>query len=267
MSERDDTDLQTDESPEPRPRQKKRVDGLVSPMDLASETLNEFIADLGPFALLGVGQLIAALVAVAFIVPLGVGCLLSFGIGGTVLGSGLGASEDELAAFGAIFGMIGYFVMIGVIVFGISVVLAPITGSVLRSVDDHLHDVAPASLGGAFDTAGKQLGLDIGTTVATQLLIVLALVVPIVGPLIAGFFLVWGPLASHLDGDGIGTAIKKSITHTRQHLTWHLSYYGLALVFGLVGGNIPVIGPMAAVVFHVKAYRAAFPRQPDPTTE
>ena len=35
----------------------------------------------------------------------------------------------------------------------------------------------------------------------------------------------------------------------------------MALIFAIVGGNIPVIGPMAALLYHVKAYRVAYPRE------
>ena len=159
-----------------------------------------------------------------------------------------------------IVGLVGYLGMFVVIIIGLSLILAPVHGSIVRAIDDHLAGVREATFGGAFDTATKQLGRDIGSTVAAQVVTILANVVPIIGPLVAGFLLAWWPLAAQLDGDAVGAAAKRSVGHTRTHMTWHLSYFGLGIVFALVGGNIPVIGPMAALLYHVKSYRAAFPR-------
>jgi hypothetical protein len=262
----DDTSATVPAGAEPRtPRPRKLVDGMASPMDIASDTLNELIQHIGPLALLGVGQLLAAVAAMAIILPVAFGCFFGFAIGGGAVGAGVGAAGEEAEAAAAMismgFGLVGYLLMLLIIVFGAAILLAPIHGSTVRAIDDHLHGVRTATLGGAFDTATKQLGGDIGSTVGMQLSIVLSLIAPIVGPLIAAFFLGWWALASQLDGDGIGAGARRSFAHTRAHMSWHLSYFGMAIVFGLVGGNIPVLGPMAALLYQVKSYRAAFPRQ------
>ncbi|MFT7520790.1 MAG: hypothetical protein ACI9MC_002941, partial [Kiritimatiellia bacterium] len=52
----------------------------------------------------------------------------------------------------------------------------------------------------------------------------------------------------------------KSFNHAKSNVGWHLGTFGLIFVVSMVAGNIPVLGPMAAIAFIVRAYREAFPR-------
>lgn len=242
------------------------VDGLPSPMDLASETLNTFMADMGPYVMLAVGQMVASLVALTILLPVIFGCYFGLIFGGTAVGAILidigGDAMEALGAMVMVFGIIaGYLSLILVSLVGGGILLGPFHGSTLRAIDDHLAGVRKASFTGAFDTAMKQPVADILSAVGHRFLVFLGFPILFVGPLAIDLFLHWWPAAVALDGMSQGSAFKRSFGHTKSHLSWHLGFYGLLVVFSIVAGQIPILGPAAVSLFAVKSYRAVFPRE------
>jgi hypothetical protein len=238
---------------------------LPSPVTIATDTLSVFMKDLAPFLLVALGPMIAALVGLAVVMPLGFGCMFGGFMGSAAIGTAMiDPNTGDPSPVGAILmavGMIGSYLGFFVLVFGgLSLIITPVQASALRAIDKHLAGEEVAGFGGGFSTATSQIGKDVGTTLAYGLLVALGLPFFYVGALVAVFFLGMAPHAAMLDGDSPGKALAKAFAHTRANLTWHLTHLLVLLVFGMIASNIPLLGPAALSLYQVRAYRAAFPR-------
>lgn len=237
---------------------------LPSPIDLATSTLSKFIEDIAPMLLVGVGQLLIGLAAVVIVVPLAFGCLCAVGMGGTFGGAALDALVDAdggLAATGTGLSMIlSYALFALVLVLGMAILTGPFAGSLMRGLDRHLAGGEQVNLGDLFSSAWDQPVKDIGSTLLFALAISLGLPFCYVGALVPAFFLMFFNYACELDGLSLPAAARRSIQAVLARPTWALAAFALGAVFAIVGGNIPVLGPVAALLFSVRVYRAMFPR-------
>lgn len=248
--------------------------GLPNPMDLGKAVLTEFMDDIGPYALAGVGTTLVGLVAGILLVTVAFGCFFGGMFASLGVGAGLAsAGGDTMEAVGGAVAPIGvllsYLGLILVVVVGGAILTAPFNGSLVRGIDNHRRGIKDLGFHSAFDTALQQPVKDILTTLVFQLLVLLGLPFFYIGALIVVFFLKWMPLGTYLDGHGPMASAKNAVGHSKSNLSWHLGIFGVGLLFGLVGGNIPVLGPMATSLFWVRSYRAVFPAgdEADPQAE
>lgn len=247
---------------------KLHANGLPNPMDLGKATLTEFMDDVMPYLLAGLGHMLVSFVAVFLLMAVGFGCMFGGAFVSMGVGAGLASTgSDSLAATGGAIAPLGmllsYLGAIVIIIIGGSLLTAPFNGSLMRAVDAHRRDEGELGFGSAFDTAFKQPVKDIATTVAFQLLVLLGLPLFYIGALAVAFAFKWAPEATYLDGMGPGQALKTAFSHTREHMSWNLGIFGVGLLFGLVAGYVPILGPMATTLYWVKAYRAVYPHQSD----
>jgi len=245
------------------------ADELPSAVDLIQDGLKVFMDDVGPFALGGLGITLVGMGAGLIVSTLSLGCLFGgFFLSAMVMAGGGSTGSDELAAAGGGAGLLlmlvsylGFFI---VLFAGLAITTAPFNGSLMRAVDEHLAGGEKVSFGSAFDTAFKQPVKDIVATFGFMIAMVLGVFVLYVGALFSAFFLSWWPISAHVDGLGTGAAASRSFSHAKDNLVWHLGVFGLGIGVGLIANYIPVLGPMFLTLYHVKAYRAAYPRPADP---
>lgn len=242
------------------------ADELPSAIDLVSDSFKTFMDDIGPFALGGLGAFLAGLAAMVVIFSLGFGCLFGGVFGGMILVGGAGASGSEELAAGAgllstLIFLVSYLGMFLVIFLGTAIVTGPLNGSLMRAADVHLRGGPKVGFGSAFSTMTQQPVKDILAPMGLGLSIMLGLFVFYVGALFAVFFLHWWPFYVWLDGASPLEGAKRAFNHSKDNLTWHLGVFGLALAIGLVANYVPVLGPMFASIYQLKAYRAVYPRE------
>lgn len=245
--------------PEPVP-----ADQLPSAVDIVSDSFKVFMDDIGPFALAGLGVFVAAIVAVVVVMTLAFGCMFAGFFGSMAIATGGAAtgSDGAAAAGGLVSGLgilVTYLGSLLLMVVGIAVTTAPLNGSLLRAMDAHLRGGRKVGFGSAFETAFQQPVKDILSTIGLSAAIFVGILVFYVGALFSVFFFSWWPTYVMVDGAGVGEGAGKAFSHAKDNLGWHLGVFGLGLAIGLVANYIPVVGPMFAAVYHLKAYRAAYP--------
>lgn len=240
-------------------------DALPSPVDLVTSTLSVFMDNILPMLMLGLGQMVVALVAVIVLIPLGSGCMIGLwallGAGGGVIDWVLDAGGQITASVTGLSFLISYFLAIGFALIVLTIVSSPFAGSMLRSMDAHLAGESEATFQGVFDTALQQPVKDIAANVLLMVLVLIGLPFCYVGALIPAFFLMWMTMASELDGLPLGQAIGRSLRAVRERPGWCLGVYALGVVFAMLAGYVPVLGQVAMVMFMMRAYRVIFPRE------
>ena len=244
-------------------------DKLPSAVDLVQDGLKQFMDDVGDFALAGLGITLVALGVALVMATLAIGCFLGGALGSGALSiAGAATDVDAIAGVSAFAGMLimlaTYLAFFLIVIFGTAVVSAPFSASLQRAVDEHLAGGRKVGFGSAFETAFKQPVKDIMATVGMSVAMVIGIFMFYIGALFAAFFLGWWPLAVHLDGLPVTQGASRAFGHTKDQLGWHLGVFGLGIAVGMIAQYIPVLGPMFAALYQVKAYRAAFPRPADP---
>ncbi|MFT4621377.1 MAG: hypothetical protein ACI8PZ_000029 [Myxococcota bacterium] len=237
---------------------------LPDPFQLLDETLKEFMANLGPYVLAGLGQMVFVF-PVVFIAIIGLYALMFGGVFGGMAVVGLVAAvlPEDLAGLvvglGSLALPIGLFGITFLVIGGMSVVLMPTAASLARAVARHQRgedDVLGFT--SAFDSATQ----DVGSVITAGAVVVM---LSIMGAMMCYFpafavllFLGFAMNMVALHREGGVAAITTVFAHARQHLPWHGKFTLLYLVLMLVAGNVPIIGPMFAVALHVRAYRRLF---------
>lgn len=230
---------------------------------LISETFEEFIENIGPYALAGVGHLLVLMPLTgvvllgAYTIALGLGLVVFVGLGiATTLVS------DDLAIIGMLVGQFGIFgcmfvlfLLAGLL---LGAVMAPLNGSMIRSVARHQRGEAPLTFTAAFSDAGTDA---VKMILATWLLGVASLVglffcyLPVLlVPLFLGF--VTTMVALH--GSRPREAAAANIRHVLDHLEWHLPYFLISIAMALIANYIPILGPMFLTAFHCRTHRHLF---------
>ncbi|MEL6349564.1 MAG: hypothetical protein AAFV53_41055 [Myxococcota bacterium] len=237
--------------------------------ELLSETMNEFTENLSSYAMAGLGQMLI-LFPVILITIFGLYIALGLGVVGMIVGgAGLAAVlPEDLVALGAV---LGPFIMISVIGIGsiaaiglVTAVTAPLHASLVRAIVAHQRGEQPLEWTSAFSTLTENVSAVIfGALTLTVLSILLAMMcyLPALLPLI---FLTFAPSLIAIHGHGAMDGLRLAAQHARAHLGWHATFGLIGFVMLMVASNIPVIGPMFVVAFHVRAYRRVFGDGPEP---
>jgi len=240
-------------------------EALPSPVDLVTSTLSIFMDNILPMLMLGLGQLVVGLIAAVVLIPFFLGCVVALSVGLGATGGVIDVLLDGQGQLGAGAGvlslLVSYIVGIGGLLIVATIITSPFVGSLMRAMDAHLAGEAEATFGGVFETATQQPLKDIASNTLLMVLVVLGLPFCYVGALIPAFFLMWMTLACEVDGLTLSDAIRRSIRAIRERPAWCLGVYALGIVFGMLASYVPILGPVAAILFTLRAYRAIFPRE------
>ncbi|MCA9489546.1 MAG: hypothetical protein KC621_06470 [Myxococcales bacterium] len=207
--------------------------GLPNVMDLVSQCTQELQQDFLPFIVAGILPAVLAMSGGVL------GVVVIYG--GMFLGMapGMAANDEDLLLVGGVGGLVLGMV---VLFLGMALVFAPLNASMWRSVWKHMVE-------------GEKMGFDAGFRYAFQDLprvlmfhavylgIILAgSMLCYVPGLIAAFALTFAFPAVVVHRMSIGEAIRISVTHTRDHLAWHLGLFAVVFVMGMVLPYIPILG-------------------------
>jgi len=231
--------------------------------ELLSETLTEFMENIGPYAMAGLGQMLL-LIPLIMVVMVGMYALIAVGIFGVVIG-GVGIAAvlpEELAGLGMIVGQLVLMGGMGVAFFGaigfIGAIVAPVSASLVRAVAAHQRGEKTLELTSAFSSLTENVGAVIaGAAILSVVSMGLAMMCyfPALLPVI--FLSFAAPLIA-LHGMGAMDGIRTALAHARAHFQWHAMFGLLHLVMLMAAGSIPVVGFMFVVAFQVRAYRRVF---------
>ncbi|TVQ93102.1 MAG: hypothetical protein EA397_04835 [Deltaproteobacteria bacterium] len=250
---------------------------LQSPVEIATESINVLMDNVGPLLMAILAQVLSVFVASFVIVPLSICCLYGCMIGSVPTGMAVGAvlhpllGDGGAGTIGALittFMFIGSFVLFyGILIVGLLLVVAPISGGTLRVIDEHLRGVSEASFGAVFKKAGEQPAKDIFSNGIFSVALLVGMLFCYIGALIPAVLLMWFPFACELDGKSIREGLTRSIRILREQPGWVLTTFAVGFVANMVAGMIPLLGPLYAIVFMVRCYRVAFPAETEGDSE
>lgn len=239
------------------------ADALPSPTDLASGTLSLFMDNIVPMLMVGLGLTLIGLVSLFVTIPVAIGslCLIQIVAGGAAAGLEAATGSETIAAVIAVLLGLGGYLIAGLLFIGVSSALTgPFSGSFMRAMDRQLAGGVEVSFGDIFSTAFDQPAKDILSTAILGLAILLGLPFCYVGALVPAFFLMWFTWSCELDSVPLGTALRRSVRAVLARPGWCAVVFLLTILFSMIGGYIPILGPVATVLFMLRAYRAIFPR-------
>jgi hypothetical protein len=232
-----------------------------------NETLTTFMNELGPHALAGLGfaviviPLIFVSLTLIYVVMI---VFMVFGMAGSAAllesGSDAGAGILSLGTF------LGMFVAMFALLALVNACTAPFLGSLYRAVARHQRRERELSFGAAFSSLGTNLWATLFAQLLVMGLVLTGLLLCYFPALIVGFLLSWTfPLVA-IHGRGALSAIGTSVAHCRKNLNWHVLFYLALMAVHMVANNIPILGTMFGVAFHVRMYREVFGDGPEPVT-
>jgi hypothetical protein len=220
--------------------------------EIASEGLNQFMGDLTPYVMAGVGQLIASLVFVF----VGVGGMMVIMFGGIMAGA-MVAVALEMEALVGLCSIASYLGAIVVLVMFMSM-LAPMQMSLIRAVDKHLDGEGELGIGSIVSTAThRPVGAILLNLIIVTLAVIGVFMCYLPALLVSLLFALATPIYA-LEDKGVFESLSQSFGHLRANFSWHLPFWGIGLLVAIAGGNIPVLGPMFHVLYLTQGYRAAF---------
>lgn len=230
---------------------------------LLNETVTEFMENIGPYALAGLGQMLVV-IPIALVMIFGMYAMIALGIGGMLAGgAGLAAVlPGELAGLGALAGALVGLAVIAVCFFGfiglMGAMMAPINASLLRAIAAHQRGEKTLELSSAFSSLGENIGAVIGGAAILTLLSVALSMMCYFPALLPVIFLGFAAPLIALHGRGAVEGIQAAAAHARSHLKWHALYGLLHFALLMAASSIPVVGVMFVLAFQVRAYRRVF---------
>jgi hypothetical protein len=226
---------------------------LPQVMDLLSELFKRVQDEFAGYFLAGLLPTLGSFFA-AF---LGIGLVY----GGMFLGMlpGIQSNDEELMMAG----MFGSFVVtIPVMVIGMTAVFAPVQASLYRAVWRNLTEDEPLTVGSAFSTVTQDLGKVLLYNVVMMSLILVGSLMCYVPALLVMMGLGFAAPGVYIHRLGVGDAIRMSVTHVQEHLSWHVGFFGIGFAMLLVLQYIPILGTallMTAYPLYVlMAYRHVY---------
>jgi uncharacterized membrane protein len=262
--------------PQPQPIRLEPVPGgrLPEVGALFSATMNEFMANLGPYALAGVGLFLVGMMLAFVMIPLiylAMTGVMVFGLLGSVF-LGVGVSElsgsEDAGAFAMMLGYLGSFGLMFTAMFAVigfmGAVTAPFQASLTRAVAAHQRGEGKLEIGAAFGTATQ----DLGSVVVVAALYMTAIVIGSMACYLPAFFVMalasMAPTMVYLHREGAGSALTLSTRHAMANLGFYVPLALVLFLSAMISAYVPVIGPMFGVALHVRAYREMFGDGPEP---
>ncbi|MBN2194465.1 MAG: hypothetical protein JW751_16730 [Polyangiaceae bacterium] len=224
-----------------------------------NETMQEFMRDLGPYALAGLGFMVVAM-GLALVIMLLYGAVIMVAVIADSANQASGGSGEAMSALV----LVGMSVGIIGLVLVLSVVSAAFYASLLRGIAAHQRGEAALGFGTAFSTARQRLGASVGVTVAVMTLSVLGALFCYVPGLIVAFLLLLASPLVMLHGLPVGAALRRSAREVRSDLGWYLRFFLVYLLVTMVAQYVPVIGPMFPIALLVRVYREIAGDGPEP---
>ena len=232
--------------------------------DLFKLTMDEFMQNIGPYALAGVGIMLAS-IPIVFITIIVTYILLIVGVFGSVMGLSAAAiailPEDLMflgPMAGGILAIVFIFVAITFLMSGINALLAPFNASLVRAVAAHQRGEQELTLGAAFSTMTQNLLSVMGTAILLSIMASMLAAFCYLPMLLVPLFFAFAPGLVALYGIKAFDAIKGAGGHAKRHLKWHGLYMLTLIGANLLASNIPVIGPAFMSALHVRAMRMVF---------
>lgn len=227
--------------------------GLPPIMEVFQATLDDLMAHFGPYLLAGLGWMVPLLAAIflALGVVFGLACL----------GPVLGALVDEPELGGAL-GMLIAMPLYVLVLFGASVLIAPLTASLCRALLAHIEHGSDLGFGSAYQSVRVDLGQVILLMVVTMGMTLAGLLACYFPALIVSLLVGFAFPALIVHRVPAIAAVRLSVRHVMAEPAWHLGLWGLTLAIGFVGGSIPLIGAALSVpvslAFVLRAYIGVF---------
>jgi hypothetical protein len=262
----------------PKPYRLERVKGGKRPElgALFAATMGDFVDNIAGYAMAGIGQMLVVMPVVFLTV-----FVMYFGLFGVMfvgmIGSGIAgaivsdSAGDDAGALVSLVGNLVTFAITFAVVFAIigfiSALLAPITASLYREVAAHQRGEGKLELQSAF----RQASTDLPRVIMAVLLVTLATSVGFMFCYIPGFIVsfaaVFAVSLAVLHRQGPMASLRISASQAMAAPAWHIPFWLVVLLAGMVAGNIPVLGPMFLVALHVRAHRELFGDGDEPVLE
>ena len=233
---------------------------------LFTETMNEFMDNIGPYVLAGLG-LTVVVVPITFLTIFVAYAVIFGGIFGiSIVGAIAAVAAAEVSEGLAGFVMLVFQILALVVPFGgfflliagMMALLAPLNASLARAVAEQQRGGKKLDFSSTFSSITRDLVKVISVAGMMGLMTTLgalACYVPALGVLFLFGFAI-SMVALHRMAPV--TALKANLAHAMAHLQWHVLFGALYLVVFMVGSYVPVVGSMFVVAFHVRAYRTIF---------
>lgn len=147
-----------------------------------------------------------------------------------------------------------------------SAAIAPFLASFYRAARDHLHRRAQLTFSAPFRSLGQDVGSGILVTLAVGALVALGSMLFVLPGLILAWLLMWSLPLVFLHRRGVGEAFAASFDLARRDPGWTLLVALIGVGIVVIAGAVPVVGPMVmmpiGVLFHARAFEAAFGVEP-----
>jgi hypothetical protein len=210
-------------------------EGLPGATDLLNKVIAEVQKDFAGFFIGGLGALIVAFLIIPFSLVAVYGGMFAGMIPGLLL-------EDE--AVTGLGSMVGLFAGMFALIFVIVGLTAPMGASTTRAVWRYLTTGEKLTFMAPFSTITQDL-FRVLAFALLQFVVVFTLAMFCYLPgLIAAAYLVFaGPLII-IHRMPIGQAVSMSVAHVQQHGSWHIGFFGIAVVMQLVLSYVPIVGPV-----------------------
>lgn len=230
---------------------------------LLSESFAEFSENIGPYALGGVSRMVIVFPIMFLAIFLFYFVLFALMMVMVVAIALVAATlPEELAVLGALLvellSVVGFIIVMLLFAMGLGGIVAPFNASVLRAVARHQSGEEELGFSAAYSTATRDVISVVASIVLITTVTLLGACLCYAPALIASFFLVFSFSFVVLHRLGAIEAIGASINHVRRHLNWHVGFFGIYFAILMVSGYIPILGPMFATAFFVRAYRNIF---------
>ena len=258
-----------------KPYRLERVPGGQLPDlgKLFNATLGDVIDNLAGYGLAGLGQFVVmmpVMIVLIFVIYFGIftfmfgGAMISGVVGALVaqaLGDDAGGAATSIGFLGTFGGM---FLMIFALIGGVTAILAPLSASLYREIAAHQRGEGKLEFASAFRSAM----IDVPSVVITMLLVTGLSLVGMFFCYVPGFFVSFGAMLAMglvaLHRRGPIDAIRLSFSHAMASPGWHVPFWLILLLGGMVAGYVPIIGPMFLMALHVRAHREMFGDGPEP---
>jgi hypothetical protein len=233
---------------------------------LISATIGDFTDNIGPYAMLGLGQFAVVfpvtLVAIV-VIYFGIFAVMFGGLFGTgMLAAVIGRTSDDAAGLVMVLGELLSMTVMMAFIFGaiglIAAIVAPISASTTRAIAAHQRGEAKLELSSAFSTATQDVAAVIAVTLLVTTVILGGMMFCYLPGLAAMILLSFAfeMVALHRRGalSAVSSAARSAMGNPSFYLMFGLVYF----VIMMVAAYVPIIGPMFGSALHVRAYRELF---------
>jgi uncharacterized membrane protein len=223
---------------------------------LLKSTLDDFMKDIGPYAMAGLGYMLV-------MVPVMMVGLITFyaGLFAVIFASAAGAQASGSADAGAaVSGLVMAGVGLGMVVLiaVLNMAFSLAHGSLLRAIHRHQRGEETLGIKAPFSTLGTRAGSTIAASLLAGLLTFGGFLLCVFPGFVVALLLFFTMPLVAIHGLTAGAAVRQSIAVVRSNLGYHLILMLAIMVVGMIASYVPVVGPMFIVAMTVRVYREIF---------